>query len=255
MVFWGCTSKEEPKTIVKTEQQRYVPNQKERIITPLSNASKRFRSVDVRMSDDINLSCDIWLPKGEGPFPVILIRTPYLKSQLWDTQYTYDFQTYYEPNGYALVVQDVRGRGDSDGEFYPFKNEALDGYETVEWIGEQKWCNGDVAMWGLSYTAYTAMQTAKLAPKHLKAMYIAGVPGYYFENMLYINGLPMAPWFHWLSATNNRTFQGPGAEPFPFDMMSAIKHRPVTEIDEVAGLDIPIWDDTFENYEDGEFWG
>ena len=83
------------------------------------------------MRDGVNLSTDIYLPKADGPFPVILMRTPYSNNgdDIVKTAIGY------ANRGYACVMQDVRGRWDSDGDYYPFHQEAKDGYDTQEWLG------------------------------------------------------------------------------------------------------------------------
>ena len=74
------------------------------------------------------------------------------------------------PQGYAVVMQDCRGRFDSDGEFSPYFQEPEDGYDTQEWIGAQEWCDGNIGMFGSSYIGYTQSMTAPLRSKYLKAL-------------------------------------------------------------------------------------
>jgi len=101
----------------------------------------------VSMRDDIKLATDIYLPDGEGPWPVIFFRTPYGKGGA--ERRTIQINQ----RGYALVSQDIRGRFDSEGVDYPVFGhggwgEHQDGYDTVEWIAAQKWCNGKVGTVG-----------------------------------------------------------------------------------------------------------
>ncbi len=114
---------------------------------PPNYTVKTLTDVKTPMRDEVNLSSDIYLPEASGPFPTVLMRTPYDNRG--------------EPNvkkarrlanvGYACVVQDVRGRFDSSGEWYPFRSEATDGKDTLDWVAEQSWCNGRVGMSGGSY--------------------------------------------------------------------------------------------------------
>ena len=107
-------------------------------------------NVKVPMRDGVNLSADIYFPRGEpGPFPVILGRTPYDNMAEELTEAGRFFPQY----GYVFVAQDVRGKNDSDGDFYPYQNEFEDGHDTIEWIGAQPWCDGNVGMVGASYVA------------------------------------------------------------------------------------------------------
>lgn len=105
--------------------------------------------VDISMPDGIKLSTDVFIPKGNGPFPTLLVRTPYnkgIESWVGDA---------FGLKGIAVVIQDVRGKFKSEGEYYPFVNEREDGLQTVRWIKEQSWSNGIVAGWGTSYAGYT----------------------------------------------------------------------------------------------------
>ena len=100
------------------------------------------RKLDVKvpMRDGVDLSADVYLPRGAGPAPTVLMRTPYSNS----AEPMIGKGKRLASAGYACVIQDCRGRWDSDGEYYPFLNEAEDGFDTHEWIGAQPWCNGRV---------------------------------------------------------------------------------------------------------------
>jgi len=89
------------------------------------------QNVAARMRDGTVLYADVYRPAAGGPFPVILMRLPYNKTQAVDV--TYHHSSWYAKHGYMVVVQDIRGRGLSDGEFYPFAYEEEDGYDSVEW--------------------------------------------------------------------------------------------------------------------------
>ena len=107
--------------------------------------------VKVPMTDGVNLSTDIYLPPEGGPFPTLLVRTIYDNQADW----CIDMAKRAVPQGYAVVMQDCRGRFDSDGEFSPYFQEPEDGYDTQEWIGAQEWCDGNIGMFGSSYIGYT----------------------------------------------------------------------------------------------------
>ena len=106
--------------------------------------------VRVKMRDGVQLVADVYRPKAAGKFPVLLTRTPYNRR---------DFNTgmYLASRGYVVILQDTRGRFDSEGEFYPFKYEINDGYDTVEWAASLDYSNGDVGMFGGSYVGATQM--------------------------------------------------------------------------------------------------
>ena len=96
------------------------------------------RDVRAKMRDGITLQADLCRPKADGKFPVLLTRTPYDKK--WDA----DFCLKAAARGYVVVAQDVRGRYSSEGEWYPFKYESQDGYDTVEWAATLPYSNGKV---------------------------------------------------------------------------------------------------------------
>jgi len=122
--------------------------------------------VQVPMSDGVSLSTDIYLPKSDEPFPVLLVRT------IYDNQspQLIEAAERFVDRGYAVVMQDCRGRFDSDGEWQPYVNEAQDGHDTQEWIGSQSWCDGNIGTFGTSYVGFTQSLTAPLRSKYLKAL-------------------------------------------------------------------------------------
>ena len=130
-------------------------------------------NVPVLMRDGIILMADIHRPaRGgrpvEGPFPVLLERTPYNKS----TEARVLEAAFFATRGYATVVQDTRGRFASQGGFSKYVNEGEDGFDTVEWIGQQGWCAGKVGTYGTSYGAHTQAALASLNPSHLGCMWL-----------------------------------------------------------------------------------
>ena len=123
------------------------------------------KNVMLPMRDGTQLAANIFRPKGEGKFPAILIRTPYGKGDKNRGQ-----ARAYASQGYVMVVQDCRGRGDSKGEWDPFRYDVEDGFDTQEWVGAQPWCNGSIGTTGGSYVGWTQWASAPNASKHLKAM-------------------------------------------------------------------------------------
>lgn len=127
----------------------------------------REANVAVKMRDGVVLRADVWRPPGDGPFPVLVYRTPYDKD---DAIAEYPIFKKAVARGYAVVAQDVRGRYASGGEFYPYRNEGRDGYDTIEWAARQPWSNGAVGTFGLSYPGAVQWLAAVENPPHLKAM-------------------------------------------------------------------------------------
>ncbi|MFB9887192.1 CocE/NonD family hydrolase [Balneatrix alpica] len=141
------------------------------------------RSIMVPMRDGIRLATDIYLPGSshQQPWPVILERTPYGKQAISQREYSRAQPTpltreqlakRFAAAGFAVVMQDCRGRYESEGEFSKYINEAEDGYDTLEWITQQPWCNGKIGMTGMSYAAHTQLAAACLNPPGLACMFM-----------------------------------------------------------------------------------
>ena len=106
------------------------------------------RDVPVKMRDGTVLRCDVWRPRANGRVPALLQRQPYDKRMA--QSYVYAHPGWYARHGYGVVVQDSRGRGSSEGDFYPLRGDAADGVDTIAWCAEQPWCSGKVASYGFS---------------------------------------------------------------------------------------------------------
>ena len=128
------------------------------------------KEVQIPMRDGTKLATDLYLPEGPGPFPVVIERTPYDKNTCrWDDA------PYFAERGFAVLIQDVRGRFRSPGDFYQFRDEGWgrrqDGYDTIEWAGTQPWSTGKVGTYGTSYSCFNQNMTAPTQPPHLTAMF------------------------------------------------------------------------------------
>jgi uncharacterized protein len=148
------------------------------------------RDLAMRTRDGVTLKADVYRPDASGKFPVLVMRTPYDRSQPL-AQLERD---YFPPRGYVLAVQDTRGRFGSEGEFVPFVHEARDGYDTVEWAAGLPWSNGKVAMVGQSYLALVQYYAATLAPPHLGAIVPVSGPVTCFENCVWRRGVFELGW-------------------------------------------------------------
>ncbi len=147
------------------------------------------QNVMVDMRDGVKLATDIYYPaiagvRASGQFPVILERTPYDKSVPGQTTKA----KFFARRGYVCVIQDVRGRLASEGEWHPFSKEAPDGYDTVEWLGTQEWSNGKVGTMGDSYAGSDQAALATLNPPHLSAMLVGVGASNYFHGSMRQNG-------------------------------------------------------------------
>jgi putative CocE/NonD family hydrolase len=141
------------------------------------------RDVPAVMRDGTTLMSNVYRPSGSGEYPVLLTRLPYGKDLPLGTSVLDPVKA--AEAGYIVVVQDVRGRYRSEGEFVPFVNEYEDGYDTVEWAAELPGSDGSVGMYGLSYFGKTQWQAAVTKPPSLKSM----VPGVTWGN--HLNGVQM----------------------------------------------------------------
>ncbi|WP_246096057.1 CocE/NonD family hydrolase [Paenibacillus sinopodophylli] len=159
----------------------------ERIEMELPTPTHEFgyhEDVLVEMSDDVKLKTRVFFPKGDGPWPVILMRNPYFgvkalsEFQLpWFTKY-----------GYVGVYQQVRGTLDSEGEWLPFENERRDGLDTVNWIVKQSWMNGNIGTFGGSYLGHVQWSIADQVPPEVKTMYFSIYGGEPYD-LFYMNGM------------------------------------------------------------------
>ncbi len=144
------------------------------------------RDVPSHMRDGTLLYCDIYRPNGEGPWPVLLMRHPYDKTQAENLSYAHP--SWYARYGYMVVVQDCRGRWMSEGEWYPFKYEEQDSYDTVVWAARLIGSNGHVAMYGFSYAGATQLWAALQRPPGLAAIMPALTGSDYYDGWTYRGG-------------------------------------------------------------------
>src|SRR5580692_7521127 len=147
------------------------------------------RNVAAKMRDGVTLRADIYRPKAEGKFPVLLVRTPYDKTN--ESSFGMKGAT----RGYVVVEQDVRGRFTSEGEWYTFKNESQGGYDTVEWAAALPYSNGKVGMFGGSYVGATQFLAAIAKPPHLAGICPTVTASNYHDGWTYQGGA-FEQWFN-----------------------------------------------------------
>jgi putative CocE/NonD family hydrolase len=191
--------------------------------------SRRF-NVRIPLRDGVTLAADLVLP-DELPAPVVVARTPYGRSGEPQTKRADAFAQ----AGYCACWVDVRGRGDSDGEFDPYRNDGLDGVDVIAWAAAQNWCDGSAATWGGSYSGRIQWLTALHGPPALKAMIVLVPPSDPFvENP---TGVPGPMHAHWFRLTDGRGMQYTDA----VDWMEVYRRRPLIELDESAGFRSELW--------------
>jgi uncharacterized protein len=164
----GTAASAPPKPV--TPRPRFMPQ-----LTPEEIAAlPKWTEMTMSTRDGVKLAANVFLPAGPGPFPVILSRTPYLKDALGESS-GYTAKKYVDA-GYAFVMQDVRGKGHSEGFYEAFIPDMEDGYDTVEWVAKQPWSNGRVGMVGASALGITSNLAAMGAPPHLVAAFVIVAP-------------------------------------------------------------------------------
>ena len=158
-------------------------------------------ALSVPLRDGVQLSGTLYLPKGQSePSPCICTLTPYV------AQFFHDRGMYFAARGYPFLAVDSRGRGNSQGEFRPFLQEAEDGHDTVEWLARQPFCNGKVAMWGGSYGGYVQWATSKELPPHLSTI-VPAAAAFVGEDFPIRNNVASPYWMQWLILVAGRTSQ------------------------------------------------
>jgi putative CocE/NonD family hydrolase len=160
------------------------------------------RNVEAKMRDGVTLRADVYRPKAEGKYPVLLVRTPY------DKRNETNFGMKGAARGYVVIAQDVRGRFESEGEWYTFRNEPADGYDTVEWAAALPHSNGKVGMYGGSYVGATQFLAALAKPPHLAGICPSVTASNYHEGWTYQGGA-FEQWFNesWASGLARNTMR------------------------------------------------
>jgi hypothetical protein len=212
-----------------------------------------------RMRDGVTLRSDVYRPDGDDRVPAILIRTPYGKDRESDR----GFLAAANARGYAVVVQDVRGRYASEGQFDPYRQEGRDGFDAVEWLAAQPWSDGRVAGSGLSYPGAAQWLAAVEAPPHLTCIF----PAMCFSSgrqFFYFGGAFDLSWLGWI-ATNiapeerrRRNLPGPRT---PRDARAEWKTLEAAALRHLPPYQMPLFENVAEFYYEwldhpdaGSFW-
>ncbi len=203
-------------------------------------------NVRVPMRDGVNLATDVYRPAGPGKVPVILVRTPYMKNYEGDVK----DGLWWAQHGYVFVVQDVRGRGDSDGTFYPAVHEADDGFDAQEWAGTQSWSSGQVGTLGLSYKAWTQVYPAGLNNPHFAAIFALGTPPDPFRNYPVSHGVVNIDAVSWTVLVDGRTMQAFSQ----FDYSAILNSVPLSTMDQRFGRSLPVWHDWVSHSVLDDYW-
>ncbi len=205
------------------------------------------RDVKVPMRDGVKLSANVFLPDAKGRFPVVFQRMPYGASGR-------DPGEFYAQRGYALVIQDCRGRHDSEGEFYPFRDDTPDGLDSLDWICAQPWSNGRVGMFGPSYLG--GVQWAVAGERHpaLQAIVPNVIPCDFWKSGYWRNGaFSLALNALWTCLEITSRTSDLGLIP-SYDLNKFFRHLPLRTLDSYAGRPCEFWQDFLEHSQYDDYW-
>jgi uncharacterized protein len=220
------------------------------------------QNVPCRMRDGITLYADVYRPTNGGPHPVLLMRNPYDKTK-GQNNVGYAHPSWYASQGYMVVMQDCRGRWSSEGDFYPFRNEAEDGYVTVEWAARLPGADGRVGMYGFSYPGATQLLAATLRPPSLATMCPGFTGSQYYEGWTYNQGafaLAFAvSWAAFLAIDSARRRRDDAAVAVLLEALYVDMHRwnwrlPLEEYKELFEQDAPYFLDWMDHYTYDSYW-
>jgi putative CocE/NonD family hydrolase len=222
------------------------------------------RDVSVETPDGIALATDVYRPADEGEYPALVMRSPYGKSHVGETMFQ---PVEAAERGYAVVVQDIRGRLGSGGDWEPFVNEREDGYHAVEWAASQSWCDGHVGVVGTSYLGVTAMSAVVSDPPHLDCALVGFTAGNLHDGWVYSGGA-FELGFN-LMFGRNLSWDALGKADLSRDEMGAAKRAlvaaatdpaataetlPLTDIPLFESGVAPYWHDWLEHPSYDEYW-
>jgi putative CocE/NonD family hydrolase len=191
--------------------------------------------VMIPMRDGVKLAADIQRPKTDAKVPTILIRTPYSR-----VAEALPKGAYFAPRGYAVVAQDVRGRFDSEGAFFPLKDETRDGSDTIDWIAAQPWSDGTVGMIGASYVGWVQWYAAKSGNPRLKAIVPQVSPPDPDQNIPYEGGVFLLSSAWWAKVLDAMA-AGEDFRKIPWT--KKMERLPLGDLDEELGIKNPILDE------------
>lgn len=236
--------------ITETTNNTTNTTNKTNLISTVNYAVKNVIGIQTPMRDGVKLVSDIWMPQEEGKYPVIMIRTPYGRSAAY-MNYT-GMGKYFASNGYIFIVQDVRGKGDSQGDFNFLFQEGPDGYDTIEWAANQSWSNGKVGMMGFSYMGADQWLAAREKPPHLVCIAPTAATGRYMGEIPSIGGVFYMGWALPWTLQNNGRNQNLNIQ--DINWTPIFNHRPLINADEVTGTQIPLYRQFLEHPTMDDYW-
>ncbi|HEY8188865.1 MAG TPA: CocE/NonD family hydrolase [Pyrinomonadaceae bacterium] len=207
--------------------------------------------VHIKMRDGVSLVADVFRPASDSKFPVLLERTPY--DRKGDAAMAQELAAH----GYVVVLQDTRGRYDSGGEFYPFRDESQDGYDTVEWAAALKAADGQVGMLGGSYVGATQMLAAMARPPHLVAIFPYVTASEYYDGWTYQSGVLMqwftSSWTSLLAVDTLRRRANEDLRPKEWVTKLPVDSYPILTVPPASGM-APYFRDWIEHERSDSYW-
>ncbi len=198
------------------------------------------------MRDGTLLSADIYRPASSTSCTAVLMRTCYTKA--WHPNA--ERGSFWVANGYAYIVQDVRGRGDSEGTFYPLIHESDDGSDTIDWIVSQPWSDGRVVMTGGSYSGWAQFYAACSQNQHLVALAPMATPADPDRGFPMSYGMIMPTAAAWIAMLDGHINQDPGGT----ELARAFAHRPMIDFDRFVGRHLQSWRDWVDHAVRDSYW-
>jgi putative CocE/NonD family hydrolase len=202
------------------------------------------------MRDGVKLSSDIYRPDAKGKFPIIITRSPYMTLEGFQKRAAEE-ATFFAKHGYVFVIQDCRGKNESEGTFHPFFDDPTDGFDTLSWCAKQEWSNGELGTIGASYQAWNQWATATLNPPNLRAMVcIVALPDPVL-NVPFQNGALVLWMAEWMAMVDGRK----NTDPSIYDSLKLYNHLPLRTIDEQFGRkNSQIWQNWINHPSADEYW-
>lgn len=202
------------------------------------------RVIKVPMRDGVLLAADVYSQIEAPRSPVLLMRTPYNK------QGGKSAAERFAAAGYIAVVQDCRGRYESAGDFVPYNNEGQDGFDTIEWLGQQDWCDGRIGMWGASYVGATQWQAAVEHPPGLVTITPTATFSSFYRNLYLGGAVRLSLITRWAATQSVKPAQAVVTN----DWNRTIRFLPLSDIDRDIGWPIPWLAGMLTHPTPGGYW-
>jgi len=219
--------------------------------TECTHSTPGTKTAMIPMRDGIKLATDLYFPEqGDGPYPVVLVRTAYSKKA--EGRYG----RYFAKRDYIVAIQDIRGTSDSEGDFELWANERQDGYDMVEWLAKQEWCTGKIGMIGGSYGGWVQLAAAAEKPPHLVTIIPKVTMADPFFNHVYPFGMfHLTQHLQVISLFESKYIRGRSGPTLPAGWPSRLDFLPVIDLDkELFGEENERWRRHLQHGTCDDYW-